>query len=157
MSFASELTVETQKEKRHMKRTASLLALFIIAVCVLSISTWAQKPASNTGPKYDLTTETKLNGTVETISQDVRPGEGTHLMLKTASGPMLVHVAPELFLKDLEVGFNKGDQLEVIGSKLKIEGVDEVLAKQITRGDNTMTLRDKKGVPVWDGWMPAKK
>jgi hypothetical protein len=68
-----------------------------------------------------------------------------------------VHVAPELFLKELDMGFNKGDQLEIVGSKLKIDGVDEVLAKEITRGDNTLTLRDKKGVPVWDGWMPSKK
>ena len=140
-----------------MKRIASLLAPLVIVLLVLSISTWAQKPVNNTGPKYDLTAETKLKGTVEDIQQDTRPGEGTHVMLKTGSGNILVHVAPELFLKELEIGFSKGDSLEVIGSKIKIEGVDEILAKEITRGENTVTLRDKKGVPVWDGWMPVKK
>jgi hypothetical protein len=140
-----------------MKRTASLLAPIVIALFVLSICTWAQKPASNTGPKYDLTTETKLKGTVEEVKQDTRPGEGEHLMVKSGSDTILVHVAPELFLKEIEVELNKGDSVEITGSKLKIDGADEVLAKEITKGQNTFTLRDKKGVPIWDGWMPAKK
>jgi hypothetical protein len=140
-----------------MKRIASLLALLVIALFVLSINTWAQKPASNTGPKYDLTTETKLKGTVEEIKQDTRPGEGEHLMVRAGTQAILVHVAPELFLTDIEFAVAKGDQVEIVGSKLKIDGVDEILAKEITKGENTVTLRDKKGVPVWDGWMPAKK
>jgi hypothetical protein len=140
-----------------MKRIASLLLPLVIALCVLSIGSWAQKPASNTGPKYDLTTETKLKGTIEEEKQDTRPGEGEHLMVKTSSDTILVHVAPELFLTDIEVAFAKGEQVEVTGCKLKIDGVDEILAKEITKGENTVTLRDKKGVPVWDGWMPAKK
>jgi hypothetical protein len=155
-SLAPEL-IRMTKEKRNMKRIASLIAPLVIVLFVLSISAWAQKPANNTGPKYDLTSETKLKGTVDDVTQDTRPGEGTHVTLKTVTGSILVHVAPELFLKDLEIGFNKGDSLEVIGSKIKGDAGDEILAKEITRGDNTVTLRDKKGVPVWDGWMPTKK
>lgn len=142
-----------------MKRTAYLLLPLAIAVLVILSTTpaWAQKPAGNTGPKYDLTSEQKLKGTVEEVKLDTRPGEGTHLMVKSGSELILVHVAPEAFLKELEIGFNKGEQLEIVGSKLKIDGVDEVLARQIAHGDNVITLRDNKGAPVWAGWDPVKK
>jgi hypothetical protein len=31
------------------------------------------------------------------------------------------------------------------------------LAKEITVGSNTTTLRDDNGVPVWSGWKSSKK
>lgn len=142
-----------------MKRMAFLLAPLAIVLCVLLLTTlaWAQKSTGNTGPKYDLTTEQKMKGTVEEIKLDPRPGEGTHLILKSGAESLLIHIAPENFLKDLDITFQKGDQLEILGSKLKIDGVDEVLARQIVNGQNTMILRDAKGAPVWAGWEPVRK
>jgi len=32
------------------------------------------------------------------------------------------------------------------------EGEDEILAKEITKDNNTVTLRDGKGEPAWHGW-----
>jgi hypothetical protein len=142
-----------------MKRTASLLATIAIALCVslLTLCAWAQKPIANPGPKYDLTNEVKIKGVVESVKLDERPGEGTHLILKTGVETLLVHVAPEGFLKDLDVSFNKGDQLEIIGSRLKTEEGPEILVKEITRDNNTLTIRDGKGIAVWGNWEPSKK
>ncbi|HWR37517.1 MAG TPA: hypothetical protein VN622_16770 [Clostridia bacterium] len=142
-----------------MKRQRFLTASFVTALfaVLLAPMLWAQKPAGTTGPKYDLTTETKLKGTVEEVKLVPGSAEGTHLLVKSGAGVMLVHVAPEKFLQELEVAFKTGDQVQVMGSKLKIDGVDEVLAREIAIGANTLILRDRKGTPVWQGWEPEKR
>lgn len=143
-----------------MKSPAFLKLLSLIAIAVLSIAplALAQKDSGTKKPadKYDFATEVKLKGTVEDVKLDPAENEGTHLLLKTGGETILVHVAPPEFLKEYDVSLAKGDQLTVIGSKLKIDGADEVLAREITKGDNTATLRDNKGVPVWKLW-PTKK
>lgn len=142
-----------------MKRSHTLRALFVIAtILILSVAMWAQKTGSQTiGQKYDLTTETKLKGTVDEVKVIPGPSEGVHLMVKSGTDTIFVHVAPEAFLKDMEVAFEKGDQLEILGSKVKVDGQDELLAREITKNGNQLTLRDKKGMPIWSMWDPGKK
>jgi hypothetical protein len=59
-------------------------------------------------------------------------------------------------LKEIEVSFSKGDQVNVVGAQAPNSTGEEILAREITVGSNTFTLRDDKGVPVWSGWKPAK-
>jgi hypothetical protein len=143
-----------------MKNRGFWTAFILIAffVLLLAPSVWAQKPVGDSPDKaaapakYDFATEIKMKGTVDEVRLVPGPNEGTHVMLKSGSQMILVHVAPPEFLKDFEFPLNKGDQIEVVGSKLKIDGADELLAKEITKGENSVTLRDKKGVPVWTAW-----
>lgn len=132
----------------------SLTAIVLLSIAPLALAqkTDAKKPAA----KYDAATEVKLKGTIEEVKVDPAENEGTHLMLKSGTDTILVHVAPPEFLKEYEINLAKGDQVTVLGSKLTIDGTDEVLAKEITKGDNTATLRDRKGTPVWQ-MFPAKK
>jgi hypothetical protein len=67
-----------------------------------------------------------------------------------------VRVAPADFLKEMDTSFKKGDQVLVVGCKTTDNGQEQVLAREITVGTNTTTLRDDKGTPVWAGWKPAK-
>lgn len=143
-----------------MKRSHNSRALFAIAIILILSATVlsAQKTGSQTvGQKYDLTTEVKLKGIVEEVKTIPGPAEGIHLMLKTGTDTVLIHVAPESFLKDMDVAFEKGDQLEITGSKIKVDGQDEVLAREIIKSGNQLTLRDKKGTPIWSVWDPGKK
>jgi len=131
--------------------------LFLVAAALLASATWAQT-AHNTGPRYDATKETKIKGVVEDFREV--PGEqGTlHLVVKTESKTVLVHVGPTEFLKEIDTSFNKGDQVTVTGAVWPgTSGEEEILAREITDGQNTSTLRDAKGVPIWAGWKPAKK
>ena len=99
----------------------------------------------------------KLKGTIEEVKLVPAANEGTHVMLKTGTETILVHVAPPGILEGVRSApWRKGIRCQVIGSKLTIDGQDEVLAKEITKGDNSVTLRDHKGVPVWQS-SPAKK
>jgi DNA/RNA endonuclease YhcR with UshA esterase domain len=109
--------------------------------------------ARATVPKYDSATEAVFKGTVEEVRDRQCPvsgGMGAHLVLKLADGTSIeVHLAPTKFDNDYEIAFNKGDVLEVTGSKVKFEGVDTIFAREIKRGTDVFVFRDKDGKPVW--------
>src|SRR5690606_1899774 len=43
----------------------------------------------------------------------------------------------------------EGDEIEVIGSRVRLGSEEFVLARQVTRGDDAWTLRDASGRPMW--------
>ncbi|HEY3930315.1 MAG TPA: hypothetical protein VGL89_18225 [Candidatus Koribacter sp.] len=131
------------KSRRHF---ASLM--FLAVSLVLATSSLL---AQNSGPKYDFNNEVKLKGTVDEIKMVPGEFEGVHVMLKTATETILVHIAPEGFLKMLDFTVNKGDALEVTGCKITGEFGPEILAREVVAGNNSLTLRDKKGLPAWAG------
>ena len=51
--------------------------------------------------------------------------------------------------------FAKGDEIAVTGSKVKLEALDVILARQLVKGTDTLLFRDDKGNPVWD-WRTGK-
>ena len=67
------------------------------------------------------------------------------------SGPEIVDVylCPKSFLEEMGVSFSKGDEIAVTGSKVKQDGADLVLAREVVKGNDTLVLRDDKGNPVW--------
>jgi len=129
------------------RQACAILVLLVGCMVLAASSLLAQK----TGPKYDLTNEVKLKGTVEDIK--IVPGdfEGVHVMLKTPSETILVHLAPAGFLKMVEFTVAKGDTLEVTGCRITGDLGPEILAREVVSGNNDMTLRDKKGLPAWAG------
>jgi hypothetical protein len=135
-----------------MSRTAfSKSALAIVLVVLCSAIVFAQSAPKT--PKYDKSTETTVKGVVDELKNVPGADEGTHFMLKDGEKSILIHVGPEKFLKEIEASYAKGDKVEVKGSKVKsAEGEDEILAKEITKDNNTVTLRDGKGEPAWHGW-----
>ena len=136
-----------------MKSSRLSKALIVIASCTLWMAgnLWAQSGAA--GPKYDLTKETTVKGVVEEVKDVPGSGEGIHLMVRTKDQQLMtVHVAPGDVMKDFDLNYVKGDEIEVLGCKLEGDTPNEVLAKEIIKGRDTITLRDKKGKPVWAGW-----
>jgi hypothetical protein len=59
-------------------------------------------------------------------------------------------------LKEFGMEFVKGDEVEITGSKVKLDDKSLVLAREVVKGNNTVVLRDKKGEPVWMWMMPKK-
>lgn len=102
-------------------------------------------------PKYDPRTETKLKATVEEVKLPPkgREKEIAHLLGKVGTEIVDVYLCPSSFLNEMGVSFSKGDEIAVTGSKVKQEGADLVLAREVVRGNDTLVLRDEKGNPVW--------
>jgi hypothetical protein len=134
-----------------MNRNAVSVLLGFVALVA-----WAAAPAfaqmsMDMSMKYDKATESTWTGTVENIFQVPGDGamSGTHLVLKTKDTEIHVHAGPVSYLASKKITFNKGDRVEVVGSLVKGEGFQAILARQIKRGDQTITLRDGSGKPLW--------
>jgi hypothetical protein len=116
------------------------------ALTFLAVSAFAQ------APKYDPATEAKFKGTVEELKM-VPPSGGkpvAYLVLKSAdAGALQIFLCPKKFLDDMGVEFKANDEVEIIGSKIKQDGVDVTLAREVTKGGDTLTLRFKDGKPAW--------
>lgn len=137
------------------RRLWSKVALTAGAVSLAISIGFAQK-VKDTGPKYDVANEIKIKGVVEEIRQVPGAYEGTYLVVKTDTASVLVRVAPAAFLKEMDTSFAVGNQVQVTGAKALNVAEEQILAREIIIGTNTVTLRDDKGIPVWAGWNPAK-
>jgi hypothetical protein len=129
--------------------------LFIAAVVALLWPQAGAQSAHKTGPHYNAASEVKIKGIIEEIREVPGEFEGTHLVVKTETKTFLVHCAPSAFLKEIDASFAKGDQVLIVGAQAP-DAPEEILAREITDGNNTVTLRDDKGVPIWAGWKPSK-
>ncbi len=144
-------------KSKHFSRITFISGILgLVCMAGVAFASSSQKTVS-TGPKYDGAQQVKIKGVIEEVRETPGEFEGTHLVVKTDTGTVLVHVAPAEFLKEMETSFNKGDQIVVVGAKNTGTEGDEILAKEITVGNNTTTLRDEGGVPVWAGWKAPKK
>lgn len=122
------------------------MALTLAAVW-LSTCSFAQHAA----PKYDAATETKMTGTVEELKLPEKGHEKdiVHLVMKNGDETVDIYLCPKSFMDDMGVTFTKGDEIAFTGSKVKQDGSDMVLARQVSKGQDTLILRDDKGKPVW--------
>jgi hypothetical protein len=140
-----------------MKSKCSFRILQVVIFAIACVTAGFAQKASNTGPKYDVANQVKVKGVVDDVRDTPGAFEGTQLVVKTDTATVLVQVAPPEFLKEMDASFKKGDQVEVVGAKYKGPEGDEILAREITIGNNTTTLRDDTGIPVWVGWKAPKK
>jgi hypothetical protein len=134
---------------RNISVVRTLLAL-TLAVPFVAV---AQKPVP-AAPKYDIAKEVTVKGTIDDVQEmPMAKGEtGVHLMVKTSTETIEVRLCPSGFLKDFDVTFEKGQQIQVTGSRIKVDDKDVILAREVVSGNSTVVLRDKTGSPVWT-WM----
>ena len=131
-----------------MRMLKILTVIAVVLVVVLIFGNGAKQRA----PSYNAATEVKVEGVVEEVQQfwcPINGDEGTHLMIKTDAGILQVHVAPRRFLHGNGMSFSKGDQIAVVGSTVTYEGHDAMIARKITRGDQTYAFRQPDGTPLW--------
>jgi hypothetical protein len=132
---------------RESARKSIFLAITVLCISPLA----AQKARETNRPKYDLTTEIKLKGTVEELRLPPKGSEKeiAHLLVNTGTETVDVYLCPKSFLDDMGVSFSKGDEISVTGSKIKQGEADLILAREVVKGTDTLVLRDPKGNPVW--------
>jgi len=130
----------------RMLKILTLVAFVLVVILILGNGTRQRVP------RYNAATEVEVEGVVQEVQQfwcPINDDEGTHLMLKTDAGILQVHVAPRRFLQGNGMSFSKGDQIAVVGSTVTFEGHDAMIARKISRGDQTFALRQPDGTPLW--------
>ena len=135
-----------------LRRLARSLFLLVTFLQLPLTSLLAQKPVPKAGPKYDLQSETKIKGIIEELKfpEKGKEKESAHLILKNSEKTIDVTLCPKSFLDDMGVSFAKGDEISLTGSKITEEGNEILLAREVSKGDDRLTLRDAKGDPVWN-------
>ncbi|MGC2195383.1 MAG: hypothetical protein WA628_11970, partial [Terriglobales bacterium] len=127
-----------------------IIQLFIatIVLAALSSSALAQGGSPAGMPNYDPKTEMSVKGTVDDVQQNAgkHGWMGTHLLLKTNAKTLEVHVGPSGYITQKQFSFAKGDALEVVGSRVMIEGKPAVIAREITKDGKTLVLRNASGI-----------
>ncbi len=104
---------------------------------------------------YNPATVETVSGTVETVDK-ITPMKGMysgiHIVVKTDKESIDVHLGPEWYIERLDTRIEKGDKIEVKGSRVTIAGKPAIIAAEVKKGDSTLVLRDSAGVPAWAGW-----
>ncbi len=101
---------------------------------------------------YDRATEMTVVGILENVHEVKDPAgvAGIHFTLRFDRRSVDVFVAPEPFLRSLDIVFPRGIEFQVKGSKVKYSGGEVVLAREIRwESTNLLSLRDEQGKPFW--------
>jgi DNA helicase TIP49 (TBP-interacting protein) len=132
----------------HARKTLPLIFLVVSSMA-------AAQPGM--GKYQQLYTQDKLQtvtGTVQSVDLVTPPGviaQAVTLTLKTATETIPVQLGPESFVQRLETRIEKGDMIEVTGSRISVDGKVLMLAARIKKDTHTLLIRDNTGVPVWAG------
>jgi hypothetical protein len=121
--------------------------LLVFAVIVLV----APFAVAQSQPQYDAATEANLKGTVEELKL-VPPTGGkpvAYLVIQSGEDKTQIFLCPKSFLDEMGVTFAMGDPVQVTGSKIKQNGADLFLAREVSKSGDTLTLRFKDGKPAW--------
>ncbi len=149
-----------------MKRT-NIISVIVAVSLLFTVSTvfagpwkgWRGSGGWGMGSQYNrmynpATVET-LSGSVEAVDK-VTPmkgmNSGVHVMLKTDKETVSVHLGPEWYIERLDTKIEKGDKIEVKGSRVTFIGKPAIIAAEVKKGDSTLVLRDSNGIPAWAGW-----
>lgn len=112
------------------------------------------------GRLYDPATVETVRGKVVEVHK-MTPmkgmGAGIHLKLKTEAGPVSVHLGPAWYIERQDIRIEKGDEVEVKGSRVTFDGKPAIIAAEVKKGDEVLRLRDDSGIPAWSGWRRGTK
>lgn len=126
-----------------------------MALALVAGSVSAQKAGGGrrTAPRnYNVSTETTIHGTISAIERLTGRGQqGLHLVVRTSAGDNTVHVGPQWYVDEQSLTLRKGDDIRVVGSRVTLNSRSVIIARTITKGNQTMQLRRTDGTPLWAG------
>lgn len=134
-----------------------LLPFALLCSSAIVTSTSATSPGdakSNRlpGPRYDPDSVISVSGVVVDVREQAEPValQGVHVMLRSERHPVHVFIAPAGFMKAFGFRLAKGDDLQVSGSKVRFDGADLILARQLRKDSEILVLRNDDGAPYWE-------
>ncbi len=101
---------------------------------------------------FDPTTMTTIQGEITDIRRNaLGRHEGVHLLVAMGSESVSIHLGPSFYVDAQALKLAKGDRIEVKGSRTTFGGAPAIIAVEVRRGDEVLTLRDGNGIPLWRG------
>lgn len=99
---------------------------------------------------YDSHRETIVQGSVISFTTDsVAPPLGTHVLVRTTSGTLDVHLGSSRVLSQTKIELAPGDTVRLVGENIVLRNGSSFFAARILqKGAQAATLRNKKGIPV---------
>jgi sporulation protein YlmC with PRC-barrel domain len=109
---------------------------------------------------FDPKSMKKVNGQVIKVDQ-VIPKSGSIFQMQIElivyvdrKEAVPVYLGPDWYIggPNRRSPFKLGDEVTVTGSWITSQGLPFLIASSVTKGNETLQLRDKEGIPVWKGW-----
>ena len=127
-------------------RRIPIMALAAAALLASSLVFAQRGPRA---PRYDVSKEKTVSGTVEAVVEvpGGRRGGGLHVTLAAGEEKWDVALGPKDFARSAGLEPAKGDAIEVTGSA--DPATRTIIAREVKKGDKTCRLRDEHGVPLW--------
>lgn len=109
-------------------------------------------PKTDPAPAYNRASESKFFGSIAEVREVGKDHAlpGIFLTVAVKSDKLTVYVGPKEFVKLFDLTFSEGQEVDVLASKVKYEGGEVFLAREIRMGTTTLILRDDSGWPNWD-------
>ena len=149
-----------------MKSAVAVIAVLAMAGGLVIGEAWAQKgmrlkgsggwaPGSPYARLYDPRTVETVSGeiaSVDPITPMKGMSPGVHLTVKADKETLSVHLGPTWYLENQDVKLAPGDTVEITGSRITFAGQPALIATEVKKGNETLTLRDGAGNPMWSAW-----
>jgi hypothetical protein len=135
-------------------RTRTFVSSITLVMLGIAALAFAQRGARRGGGNYNTATEVTFSGTVDEVLHMPAPGKGPgglHLIVRSEAAAHDVHLGPMAYITSKHFEFAKGDAITVTGSQVSMGGKDVIIARDIKKGDQVLTLRDANGFPLWSG------
>jgi hypothetical protein len=121
---------------------------------VYGLSVWGDRhggcPMSQRVASQPTKLETQtVNGEIVQIDRRMLGRGGTHIHLDSNGVTTEVHLGPTWYLEDRNLSLEVGDRLEIRGFPISSfsEDLPALVAIEIRKGDQVLTLRDNAGFP----------
>jgi hypothetical protein len=143
-----------------MKKVALIVSVLFLMIAANSFAQqgaeWRGSGGWGMGGQYTRLYDVK---TVETISGEILSvdkfnpqkgmSSGIHLKVKTDKETISVHLGPAWYIEKQDVKLSPKDKIEVKGSRITFKGKPAIIAAEVKKGDEILTLRDANGVNMW--------
>lgn len=145
----------------------SISIIGILALVMVTGAPWAQTVVGPGGGKgrsmrgggaynrmYDPKTVETVSGEVVSVNRTPfgrRGAVGVHLTLKTDKETIPVHLGPARYVDQQGITLAAKDKITVTGSRITFQGQPAIIAREVKKGGQVLTLRDAAGVPAWAG------
>jgi hypothetical protein len=126
---------------------ADLLIGLLFAVLAVPLCAQTARVGRGFGPVYDAAHETTLDGTVQQVITTHATGSpaGMHLLVAGPQGTVDAYIGTFLNSETKDL-LRAGASLHIVGATSSLHGKEYYLARQLTVGGHTVTLRSKRGL-----------